>query len=78
MALEDWLESEVAVAVAATAVVLSPKARKYLRRGTVYAVAGVLQAAEVVAAAGRGVAGGVESATESVRGDEPSRASEAA
>jgi hypothetical protein len=42
MALEDWLESEVAVAVAATTVVLSPKARRVLRRGAVYAVAGAL------------------------------------
>ena len=54
MALEDWLESEVAVAVAATTVVLSPKARRVVRRGAVYAVAG-----DLVAAAARGVAQGV-------------------
>jgi hypothetical protein len=77
MALEDWLESEVALAVAATTVVLSPRARRYVRQGAVYAVAGALKAADVVAAAGRGVAGGVGSATESVTGDEPSRATEA-
>ena len=46
MALEDWLESEVAVAVAATTVVLSPKARRVVRRGAVYAVAGALKASE--------------------------------
>jgi hypothetical protein len=59
MALEDWLESEVAVAVAATTVVLSPKARRVVRRGAVYAVAGALKASDLVAAAVRGVAQGV-------------------
>jgi hypothetical protein len=59
MALEDWLESEVAVAVAATTEVLSPKARRVLRRGAVYAVAGALKASDLVAAAARGVAEGV-------------------
>jgi hypothetical protein len=59
MALEDWLESEVAVAVAATTVVLSPKARRVLRRGAVYAVAGALKTRDLVAAAARGVAEGV-------------------
>jgi hypothetical protein len=59
MALEDWLESEVAVAVAATTVVLSPKARRVVRRGAVYAVAGALKASDLVAAAARGVAQGV-------------------
>jgi hypothetical protein len=59
MALEDWLESEVAVAVAATTVVLSPKARRVVRRGAVYAVAGALKASDLVAAAARGVAEGV-------------------
>jgi hypothetical protein len=59
MALEDWLESEVAVAVAATTVVLSPKARRVVRRGAVYAVAGALKATDLVTAAARGVAQGV-------------------
>jgi hypothetical protein len=59
MALEDWVESEVAVAVAATTVILSPKARRVVRRGAVYAVAGALKASDLVAAAARGVAQGV-------------------
>jgi hypothetical protein len=59
MALEDWLESEVAVAVAATTVVLSPRARRLVRRGAVYAVAGALKASDLVTAAARGVAQGV-------------------
>jgi hypothetical protein len=63
MALEDYLESEVAVAVAATAAVLSPGVRRVLRRGAVYGVAGALKATDVVTAAARGVAQGVSSPT---------------
>jgi hypothetical protein len=75
MALEDWLESEVAVAVAATTVVLSPKARRVLRRGAVYAVAGALKATDLATAAARGVAQGVSSESGSVpsRDGEPER-----
>jgi hypothetical protein len=58
MALDDWLDSEVAVAVAATAAVLSPGFRRVLRRGAVYGVAGVLKATDVATAAARGVARG--------------------
>ncbi len=42
MALDDYLSSEVAVAVAATAAIMSPRARNLLRRGLVYGLAGVL------------------------------------
>lgn len=73
MALEDWLESEVAVAVAATTVVLSPKARRVLRRGAVYAVAGALKATDLAAAAARGVAQGASS-TSASGDEEPERA----
>ena len=59
MALDDWMDSEVAVAVAATAAVLSPGFRRVLRRGAVYGVAGVLKATDVATAAARGVAHGV-------------------
>jgi hypothetical protein len=61
MAVDDWLDSEVALAVAATTVVLSPKARRVVRRGAVYAVAGALRAADLASAAARGVAQGVGS-----------------
>jgi hypothetical protein len=61
MALEDYLESEVAIAVAATAAALSPRFRRVLRRGAVYGVAGALKATDVVTAAARGVASGVGS-----------------
>src|ERR671916_335773 len=61
MALDDWLDSEVAVAVAATAAVLSPGFRRVLRRGAVYGVAGALKATDVATAAARGIASGVSS-----------------
>jgi hypothetical protein len=66
MALDDYLESEVAIAVAATAVALSPRVRRLVRRGAVYGVAGALKASDVVSAAARGVASGVSSQGERV------------
>ena len=65
MALEDYLESEVVVAVAATAAILSPQARKVLRRGAVYGVAGALMAGDAVSSAVRNAAPGVQQAAAS-------------
>jgi hypothetical protein len=48
---EDFVKSEVAVAVAATVGVLSPRVRGVLRRGAVYGVAGLLLAGDVVGGA---------------------------
>jgi DMSO/TMAO reductase YedYZ molybdopterin-dependent catalytic subunit len=62
MALDEFLESEVAIAVAATAAALSPGFRRVLRRGAVYGVAGALKATDVVTAAARGVAQGAQNA----------------
>ena len=67
MALDDYLDSEVAVAVAATAAALSPRFRRVLRRGAVYGVAGVLKATDVATAAARGVARGASSASGAVQ-----------
>jgi len=64
MALDDWLDSEVAVAVAATAAALSPGFRRVLRRGAVYGVAGVLKATDVATAAARGIARGASSTSD--------------
>ena len=68
MALEDYLESEVVVAVAATAAVLSPRVRGVLRRGAVYGLAGVLMAGDAVSSAARNVAPGVQQAAASAAG----------
>ena len=66
------LDSEVAVAVAATAAVMSPRARRVMRKGAVYGVAGVLKAADLASAAVRGVASGAGSVAK--QEDEPGSA----
>lgn len=55
MALEEYMESEVVVAVAATAALLSPRVRGMVRRGVVYGLAGVLMARDTIASAATSV-----------------------
>jgi len=55
MALDDYLEPKVVLAVAVTAAVASPPVRKMLRRGAVYGLAALLRLGDTVAAAARGV-----------------------
>ena len=57
MAIDDYLESEVGIAVAATAALLSPRARHALRRGLVFGVAGALSAGEALASTSRRLGG---------------------
>jgi hypothetical protein len=57
--LDDMVSTESAFVAAATAAVLSPRARQTLRKGAVYGVAGALKAGDVVAGAARGVVHGV-------------------
>jgi Tfp pilus assembly major pilin PilA len=58
MAVEDFLEPEVAAAAAVTAVIASPKVRQVLRRGAVLGLAGILAAGDALSSlmksAGRG------------------------
>ena len=56
MALDDYLDSEVAVAVAATAALTSPRVRGLLHRGAVYGLAGLLAAGDMISSFARGVA----------------------
>jgi hypothetical protein len=56
MALDDYLEPEVMIAVAVTAAVASPPVRKVVRRGLVYGLAGMLTLGDKLAAGARGVA----------------------
>lgn len=65
MALEDYLESEVVVAVAATAAVLSPRVRGVLRRGAVYGLAGVLRAGDAISSAAPALSQGAQQAAAS-------------
>lgn len=60
MKLEKHLRPELAVAVAATAAVCSPQARKVLRRGVVYGVAGLLKAGDMISSFAGGVARGAQ------------------
>ncbi|HLV98513.1 MAG TPA: hypothetical protein VKT82_07515 [Ktedonobacterales bacterium] len=65
--LDDFLETEVAAAVAATAALFSPRVRKVLRRGLVYTVAGGLMAGEVATSAARGIGRGIQQGMTSAR-----------
>jgi hypothetical protein len=61
--IEDLQESgDVAVAVAATAVILSPPVRRLIRRGAAYGLAGILIAGDAITSFGRGAARGVRQA----------------
>ena len=66
MALDDYLESEVAVAVAATAAVLSPRVRRLLRNGAVYGLAGAFIAGDAISSAARGAGRGAQQAARGV------------
>jgi hypothetical protein len=56
MALDDFLESEVAIAAGVTAAALSPGVRRVVRRGAVLGLAGVMSVGETVAGAARSAA----------------------
>jgi hypothetical protein len=77
MGLDDFVDAEVGVAVAATAAILSPRAREVMRRGAVYGLAGVLTAGDLVASAVRGVASGARGVAADAGGDGRASAAEA-
>jgi hypothetical protein len=60
MAVDDYLESEVAVAAAATAALFSPRVRGVLRKGMVYTTAGVMTAGDAVASVGKDAGRGMQ------------------
>jgi hypothetical protein len=68
MALDDYMESEVAIAVAATATVLSPRVRRVLRSGAVYGLAGALIAGDAVSSVARGAGRGAQQTVASAGG----------
>jgi hypothetical protein len=55
MAADDYMDEKVGVAVAASALVFSPKVRNVLHRGAVLGVSGVLAAADVLSGFIRGI-----------------------
>ena len=56
MGLDDFLESEVAIAAGVTAAALSPGVRRVVRRGAVLGLAGMMNVGETVAGAARSAA----------------------
>jgi hypothetical protein len=60
MALDDFVESEVAVAVAAAAALASPRVRGVLRRGAVYGLAGLMTASDTISSFARAMANGAQ------------------
>jgi hypothetical protein len=56
MALDDFLESEVAIAAGVTAAALSPGVRRVVRRGAVLGLAGIMSVGDTVAGAARSAA----------------------
>jgi len=63
MALEDYLEPEIAVTAAVAAAVFSPRGRRVIRRGAVYGLAGVLTAGDAIASFSRSVRHGIQEAS---------------
>lgn len=62
MALDDFLEPEVAITAVVAAAIFSPKARQWVRKGLVYGTAGVLIAGDAVTSLARNVGQGVQQA----------------
>ena len=56
MALDDFFESEVAIAAGVTAALFSPRVRGVVRRGAVLGLAGVMSAGDAVVGAAKGAA----------------------
>ncbi len=64
MEIEDFVEPEIAVTAALTAALFSPRARKVMRKGLVYGMAGILAAGDVVTSFAKSVSQGVQQAGE--------------
>lgn len=62
MEFDDYLQPEIAVTAAVTAVVFSPGARRLLRRGVVYGLAGALMAGDAITSFSRSVGRGIQEA----------------
>lgn len=62
----DFVEPEIAVTAAVTAAILSPRARKVMRKGLVYGMAGILVASDTVTSFAKSVGQGVQHASASM------------
>jgi membrane protease subunit (stomatin/prohibitin family) len=59
---EDFFEPEVAITAVVTAAIFSPRARKLIRRGAVYGMAGLLIAGDAIASFANSVRQGAQEA----------------
>jgi hypothetical protein len=76
MAADDFMESEVAIAAAATATMFSPRVREVARKGAAYGVPGLLTAGRAMGGVARGAGRGVGAALRSSsRGTRSSKSS---
>lgn len=62
----DFVEPEIAVTAAVAAAIFSPRARKVMRKGLVYGMAGVLVASDTVTSFAKSVGQGVQHASASM------------
>jgi hypothetical protein len=60
MSLDDLLEPEVLIAVGVTAALMSPQARKVMRKGIVYGLAGILTLGDKLKGMAQDVSHGVQ------------------
>ena len=63
MEIEDFAEPEIALTAAVAAAIFSPRARKVMRKGLVYGMAGVLAAGDAVTSFAHSVGQGVRQAS---------------
>lgn len=64
MKFENFIEPEIAVTAAVAAAITSPRARKVMRKGLVYGMAGMLAAGDVLVSFGKSVGQGMQRAGE--------------
>jgi len=74
---EDFLAPEVGITAAVVAAIFSPRARKLIRQGAVYGMAGLLVAGDAVASLGRSFGQGVQQAGASMANAAQNTASQA-
>jgi hypothetical protein len=64
MAVEDFFDAEVGIAVAVTALATSPQVRNAVRRGLVFGLAGLLRAGDTLGSAAQGMAQSAQETTQ--------------
>lgn len=64
MDIDNFAEPEVAITAALTAAICSPRARKVMRQGLVYGIAGVLVAGDMATSLAKSFSQGIQRASE--------------